>query len=571
MGNCNITPHVLDSHGEAVDNDTAANIIEERISRNRCVPIRDGTNYDQLRADYGIITSETTCGGLPSCRDHSGNLRDDVSCEFDPRDVENRHTLEFSSLSNTFQSCRGVRVFPLRADLFIGAHKNPEDMPQAFRYGDSICQQYLGSEWHISREFARRDGRMGYPSGPLFRQAYTGSGIECGLIGGSIYCERIHYKAPDLPCCLREWPGGVWGQNRESTTEYPPPDGKDNCFLVHPITGHVDMNRTCAPETASRDTPRCAKAIGEYCAGHIDLNGNPTHFYDLDISWLDERWIRTDTPFATGGKSICESQMDRYLSLPGGPGTANAISMMSELIRKMKLSRRGINDASDATSTTSARIWGIIYNYCNQYPGLCDQALFDYCEQYNYQDLINDVPLTRLCGCFMPQSEYNRYSEHVSMPRECAPVCNRDDAIKTGNIGNMQWNRCNRTICLIDDVTVNAINSDIALDIQQVCGGCGGEGDESTGCTCIMSGLDFTAVDSDIRLQLEQHCTGIHCHKKEDGNVSCEDGNPLNTPTRNLFTGTDIPLITTTQMIIGLTLIGLLFLIIAAIVIRSWR
>lgn len=111
--------------------------------------------------------------------------------------------------------------------------------------------------------------------------------------------------------------------------------------------------------------------------------------------------------------------------------------------------------------------------YCKEHPGVCDNALIDYCKQYTRQDLLND-PNLRFCGCSLPVEQYParqlaRRINGTAIPTACDQLCDDNDAIKLGN----QPNACTvNSICLIDNVDINIVDSVILGDvfIDQECG-----------------------------------------------------------------------------------------------------
>ena len=578
-----IYPRVLDEHGKEIKNDTkASKRIRDANDVRRCVPKGDLDNMELL-SKYNILagTSDLDCKSFrPTCIHPSGHLHS--ICEFK---VEGGHhpfnmqTLDWTEDVWHMEACMGWRVLRMiavdtRNPNFFPNEDDNFSRDKVLRSADKFCTKYLGPEFQASRDVLRKHNKY-YVFGfnPEHDKVKWGEYPARGSLwystdkGSQVYCERTEYTAPDLPCCLRTWPDNIWGRNIETTTDYPNDDiqNKDNCFYVDPETLEVDSDRTCKPETASRDTPTCSRGIAEYCMGNTDIQGNSTSFNVLDTSWIRERWIDPNPLDPDADKSICEEQLDLYLSQPSGPGATNAINLLDRLIHRMRLTRHSINDARASTSPETAQIWNLINNYCKSYPGVCDQALFNFCSQYSYQDLLYDQPLTELCGCFLPQAEYNQYSSIVSMPRQCAPICNQDNTIKTGNLGLMQWDRCDRDICLIDDLTINAIYSDIDVNVSQVCGGCGAEGGQ---CTCIMSNLDFTAVDSNVRLDIEQNCHQTTCHNKQDGNVNCQTGLAENTKSTNLFTGNVQDLLTNTQVLVIIVVLTIVFGLLALFIMR---
>ena len=111
------------------------------------------------------------------------------------------------------------------------------------------------------------------------------------------------------------------------------------------------------------------------------------------------------------------------------------------------------------------------------------------------------------------------------------PYCNRAGTIPAVGPDGVTPLTCTNNICLIDDVTINLINSSVSgnLAFDQVCGGCGSSSPGVTSsCSCIIQGDSITAVNSQINgnISLNQSCTGsvIQCVTTDT------NGNKIQTP-----------------------------------------
>jgi hypothetical protein len=102
-------------------------------------------------------------------------------------------------------------------------------------------------------------------------------------------------------------------------------------------------------------------------------------------------------------------------------------------------------------------------------------------------------------------------------------MCNRFGTIPTTDV-NANPIVCTQDVCLIDNITINIINAEIAggLNFNQVCNNCAGGN-----CSCIVDGLTIDVANETINGNVVP--VGQGC-----GNVSCTQSNPANTGPDNI-------------------------------------
>jgi hypothetical protein len=131
--------------------------------------------------------------------------------------------------------------------------------------------------------------------------------------------------------------------------------------------------------------------------------------------------------------------------------------------------------------------------------GVCDDVLTNFCQNYTSEDLQKDGTLQVLCGCHLPQNDY-KFSGW-GIPSSCDPLC-----LYQNTVQNATYQPCKSTSCIIDNVTVDIINSQVGngINFGQVCGSCGGSGV----CECWLSGININDVNSIINggINLSQSC-----------------------------------------------------------------
>lgn len=172
-------------------------------------------------------------------------------------------------------------------------------------------------------------------------------------------------------------------------------------------------------------------------------------------------------------------------------------------------------------------------NLCRLYPGLCDDMLTTACKGYKAADLSPDnwkgrqgdfdgTALLRTCGCFLPDTEYP-----AGVSKQCAAICSIPGQIPTSE-------QCTDNKCLIDDLTINIVNSTAgSVNITQTCGQC----DSKNPCECYF-GDDVTInqINSDdVKKVINLNCST--CYTYTNGDISnrtqwpCKTGPPPPTPT----------------------------------------
>ena len=144
-----------------------------------------------------------------------------------------------------------------------------------------------------------------------------------------------------------------------------------------------------------------------------------------------------------------------------------------------------------------------IQEFCCEYTGVCDSALWKACS-----DGSSDMSL---CGCHL-----ENYDEYPGVPPECTPYCSVQGVIPLWDYNNHSWKNCEENICIIDDVSLELYKTTVGGDIyiDQICGSCGG----STKCSCIISSDKYDISNSTIG--------GSIIDQENCGNISCNVRNP---------------------------------------------
>src|SRR3989338_9195654 len=160
-------------------------------------------------------------------------------------------------------------------------------------------------------------------------------------------------------------------------------------------------------------------------------------------------------------------------------------------------------------------------------PGVCGEFLGGtdgnggYCGDYSRETTINSPTLTNFCGCYVPPDP-NYLQFTLGSPGcqigtgctdgctagnpgctgqpACDPLCHRALTSQKAYDPTGTIIRCPQTICVIDDVIINATHADIdgGINFNTVCSGCAGPG--ADGCLCVVSGTNISSTFSQIGL-----------------------------------------------------------------------
>lgn len=155
--------------------------------------------------------------------------------------------------------------------------------------------------------------------------------------------------------------------------------------------------------------------------------------------------------------------------------------------------------------------------------GVCDPYLLESCKSITDLDTLkNDITLNQLCGCFLNQDKgsniYLKYYD-ASIPYNCTPVCNFPEVVRPGGGEGGGFRNCEESICVIDDITVNIINSKFGgkFTFAEVCPSSGGAGNTQ----CYLSSEEITEINSIAKqsgIDLNEACSPCNVYQTNDPN-----------------------------------------------------
>lgn len=266
--------------------------------------------------------------------------------------------------------------------------------------------------------------------------------------------------------------------------------------------------------------------VREKCGSSYKPNGDVCLNYMM--GYCSRRW-----------DDICSDYIENGLDASGNNSLAgNARKLVHdyaiEIIKDATMGS-GSNDY-DPRNPNVSRIDDLI-NLCNTVPGSCDSLLDCYCKSWAKEDLYNDGRLQELCGCHLnsgsnncdqsalskwtdpddklylsrPPNKNSEYYDFPDVSLVCDPVCNYGNTVQRGVDTGSSWlpDRCQSTICIVDDITINQVNSQGDVYFQQKCG-C----EKGRGCMCFIDQETVNIINSNPNIHIEQDCGDCYLFDK---------------------------------------------------------
>jgi len=205
-------------------------------------------------------------------------------------------------------------------------------------------------------------------------------------------------------------------------------------------------------------------------------------------------------PSANVQQNTCRIPNNVVTTIEGFTRSVDILNSMVDKIIKYYDITASID--SDKYTPLSSLIYN---NLCCRFPELCQEILPKICETKTTEDISLNPNVARLCGCFLSSSEYQHYFETYGISIECSPMCNNNYIIPLTDVDKNPI-VCNETVCIIDNVSVNILNSQVngSVNISQFCGNCG----NGSSCTCIVDGDTLQISDSTVNgnINLNEVC-----------------------------------------------------------------
>ena len=315
----------------------------------------------------------------------------------------------------------------------------------------------------------------------------------CGIAGSRLQCRRKNYNADPIICCLNDY---------ENT------QGENDCWQTSL------KQRTCSPDYRNLGSNNCGDILKQYCLG--------TAFFPEQSDWkqlwsynssIDLNILQQSNPSVTYANKLlmrkvkeqpCLQVLARQLvgdiysdgsdsgtvlitkwedlenmiltnDMVSKSGRFWGAEVVNGIIDKYNEESGGFIGSLDTDSfATDSNFVKVIYDICSKFPFLCQDSLTRLCKQYTKDMLVKNPNIITWCGCYLNDSIYDEYAQKYDISRECTPMCNNDNAIKTVD-NDLFPLKCLESTCIIDDFSINlskAINPG-GITFNQVCNGCG--------------------------------------------------------------------------------------------------
>lgn len=415
---------------------------------------------------------------------------------------------------------------------------------------NNVCAGISDGEWSVGNKSAGCHFITGEAPKENVDSCFT-------LPGRRAICQRDNYASmrdnnPQevVTCCLRDYDFANRFSTRPCLT---------NAHLISGTTTTANddslcfstsnRTRTCHPKHRSMVSSECQAALFDFCVGT-----------GVDFSEWNLRWCSTDTPLPTCVQIILrnlvgdpepyynyfsesECHSGSYTPKTVGVIPAEAYNnrdgflwstkVMSAVYERFK--NEGFDLASKPGDAKYHPMQHVLFTLFKLSPGISEEVLINFCSSKTLKDLTSDENLLQYCGCYLPDSEYGNYLTNYGIDKQCTPSCSRLDVIHLSKPDGVSKLNCVQSVCVIDDVTIDFINSSSSdISFANICGGCNTSLGESS-CVCYTLDTTIEVQNSKIgSINLVQSCSGENkCFKTIDGvstEVDCTTGVPVIPP-----------------------------------------
>lgn len=311
-----------------------------------------------------------------------------------------------------------------------------------------------------------------------------------GLDAMKVRCIRNGFSANPAQCCLQDVGKNITNKKTPA------------CFTKDTY-GNVS---TCHPIYRDATGPGCSPYIDKICLGYTDelaMGGNTTtgytnwkdlwtkNAYDntkLDTDTLKIPCVRIMYRLMTSGDKNnpgydVSQDVDQFSNLPSGiispEGYFRATQIVEKALQKYidestNHDKNNLLRASDSDSTQDGLFTEIIWKLCYSNPGLCSSKLKELCQDVKSEDIANNPTMAKWCGCYMSDSEYDKYVNDYKINKECTPFCNRPEAIPLVDQNGIDVLDCKQSVCVMDDITLKFVDTKFngAINFSQLCNSC---------------------------------------------------------------------------------------------------
>lgn len=367
-----------------------------------------------------------------------------------------------------------------------------------------------------------------------------------------------------------------------------------------------DINKEYYPKCAEKckntdnnsSSEKCAGYLLGYCGSEQSLDARKSSVDDLIAKWI---------PFSNNilDPSSCYYFLLNYYNQDNidnldSCSYLNSINISESVNQKLKVCNlptikpilndryikskellnvvsKSVNSKYDITANVDSnkytRISSLFYNdICCPNSELCQDLLKETCKNKSLEETSFKPSVAKMCGCFLPETEYEVYTNHYGVPIQCSPTCNNTSIIPLTD-GDRKPIPCRSDLCIIDDISLNIVNSQINgnFNLGQFCGGCANNNTEDNvnQCSCIFNGNSIRIQDTLVEgnLNILQDCRNTFVNTENNSNIG--PNNVQVTLEQYFKNDNGFPRFINTSMIILLLclLIGLVIIILVIVII----
>lgn len=327
---------------------------------------------------------------------------------------------------------------------------------------------------------------------------------------------RNQYNGDPLTCCIKNNVCNSAGQQFPSS-----------CY------SDQDKQNTCDPKFRDATNDNCVPLLKDICIGKGDTgttwlqNWTSGYKSDKDPSavlncrdYIDTLLTQTQEKGGVNCNIVPRSEscqpFNFNLQPPSPQGYSTALDIVNQAVAKYN--EQGFKLGSETNSPSYTAFQDVLKDLCCKYPSLCFKSLESNCLNVNKERLKFNPVEREWCGCYLPDADYKEYTDVYGINRECTPYCNMPGNIPLSNPDGTPIT-CRQNVCLIDDVTVSIINSDVGtVNIGQFCGGCQSQQGliNQSSCTCIIDNSTVDIINTQIggQVNIGQSCGNPICTKR---------------------------------------------------------
>lgn len=389
------------------------------------------------------------------------------------------------------------------------------------------CRQVGNGEWDYVESF----------DNCTFSNSDNPYGVQSFCVFGlplAPKCERVSFTGDPLQCCLQDYSGcgrtSLANDEREVNL----------CFTdstqsqVGNSCDSTNCNNTCSPCVRSIITNQnssdgaegtcgssnCRDILFIYCTGAdlppgnsswisrwLNFNGKPLRFgaanvlvrniYGTDCGSVD-LYFQTIQNGSCVQLSLARSQNEDFLY---------AQSLLEATIERYYADGFSLTATPGSEEYTAFTDY-FYYGLACPFPLLCQNILTKICSAFTVDNLTFNSGLADLCGCYLPNSQYEKYVNVYQVDKQCTPSCNRLNTVPIVSSSN-QPIICTQNLCIIDNNTISLANSIVntSVNITQLCANCG-----TGACVCSIENNTIQGVDSAIgSINITEQCAATEC------------------------------------------------------------